>query len=309
MFVIYRKKLSLAISCMFMVGFAYASSDNTQDGFWYLDVGAGVSKINNLPNPALSIGVSAGYSFNDYVAVEALWNGQPSFQWNNYLLNNYNIYDLAVKGSIPFTNYFSMYGKLGYGADYSSWSGTASTSAPSIYNHDSSAWGTNALFTVGINFSVSRELGIYLENNNYVPVTKGSGSFDYANATMLGLSYSFGRGSSVMPDTSATNSDPIYGVITSYHDALKQQQITNEQSTQSYDPAIVSSCDADCITVSQRLIRQADGSSYIIVMSGDTLKKYERTFGVSVSRIQKLNNLDNNKIVIGQKVFINSNRN
>lgn len=164
---------------------SYADYNN---GSFYIDGAAGLGFTYDLPTGATTIAANAGYAFNRGLALEAGWTGLPSTQFGKMF--NYNIYDIAVKGSIPFTNYFSLYGKLGTGVGYSTWSVTPAASN-SAYWSSGSATTWVGLVGVGANFRLSNHLGIFVQNNSYIPFTSQAGSYGATNASMVGLEVSF----------------------------------------------------------------------------------------------------------------------
>ena len=171
---------------------------------FYFSVGAGGASVDPLPNAGFALEANVGYNFNQYFALEVQGNTMPSVQWQNNLLNTYNVFNLAAKGTVPLGNFFSIYGKLGAGIGVSDWSGGSQgvddnnlypdgdqDCSSGLYVCDGSAISPVFLGTVGVNFKVSDTLSIYAENNNFIPLGGPVGRFGYTVNGMLGIQYLF----------------------------------------------------------------------------------------------------------------------
>jgi hypothetical protein len=94
-----------------------------------------------------------------------------------------------VKGTIPLSNVFSLYGRLGVATAYSSWSGA--TCEPAVYQTTGSAWNYGGLAGVGASFALSRHFDLRVEDYAYMPVSGGSGNFGNVNVVTGGVQFNF----------------------------------------------------------------------------------------------------------------------
>ncbi len=153
----------------------------------YINANAGIGTMQNVSNSSFALGVNAGYNFNRGFALEGGWTALPSQQSGQY--SSYNIYDVAVKGTIPLSNVFSLYGRLGAATAYSSWSGA--TCIPQVYQTTGSAWNYGGLAGVGASFVLSKHFDLRLEDYAYIPVAGDNGNFGTANIITGGVQYNF----------------------------------------------------------------------------------------------------------------------
>jgi hypothetical protein len=190
--------MNLKLKLLITITFATSSSmifADTGSGV-YFDVGAGFSDVSPLPNKGAAIGADVGYLFNPYYGLELGVNVMPSTQWNNNLLNSYNVYNIALRGQLPLGKIFSLYGKLGLGVASSNWSGDFVSMNKDSCNGtyqctNSSATDLIGVGTFGISFKLNDKLSLYLENNNYQPLTN-NGGFGYSYNGLFGVHYEFG---------------------------------------------------------------------------------------------------------------------
>ena len=153
----------------------------------YINLNSGFATMQNVSNSSFALGANAGYSFNRAFALEGGWTVLPSQQSGQ--LSTYNIYDAAVKGTLPLTQMFSLYGRLGAGLGYSSWSGA--TCNPAVYQTTGSAYNWGGLAGVGASFALSRHFDLRLEDYAFIPVSGGGGNFGGANVVTGGVQYNF----------------------------------------------------------------------------------------------------------------------
>ena len=164
-----------------------ATSASTYDSGVYFNMNAGFASIQNLPTGTVALSSNVGYKFNRGFALEAGWTGMPNEQWG--WLSSYNIYDIAVKGTIPFNNMFSLYGRLGAAVAYSAWSGTSGS--PAIYNSANSATSLVGLAGIGASFALSRHFDLRLEDYAYLPINQQVGGFGGVNVISGGFQFNF----------------------------------------------------------------------------------------------------------------------
>ena len=173
---------------LFLVSAAISAvADTAATNGAYFNVNAGYATIQNLPTGAATLGVNAGYNFNQALAVEGGWSSMPSQQWD--WLSSYNAYDVAVKGTIHLSNMFALYGRLGAAVGYSAWSGTMGS--PMQYNSAGSATNLLGLAGIGASFTLSNHFDLRLEDYAYIPINQQVGSFGGANIVTGGFQYNF----------------------------------------------------------------------------------------------------------------------
>ncbi len=153
----------------------------------YINLNAGLGTMQNVTNSSFALGANAGYNFNRGFAVEGGWTTLPSQQSGQ--LATYNIYDAAVKGTIPLSSVFSLYGRLGAGFGYSSWSGA--TNSPAVYQTTGSAYNYGGLAGIGGSFVLSRHFDLRVEDYAYIPINGEGGNFGGANVITGGVQYNF----------------------------------------------------------------------------------------------------------------------
>ena len=153
----------------------------------YINLNSGIANMQNVSNSSFALGGSAGYNFTRGFGLEGGLTYLPSQQ--NGQLSTYSIYDAAVKGTIPLTNVFSLYGRLGVAMGYSSWSGA--TCNPAIYQNAGNAFNYGGLAGVGASFALSKHFDLRVEDYGYMPVSGGAGNFGNVNVLTGGVQYNF----------------------------------------------------------------------------------------------------------------------
>ena len=86
----------------------------------YINVNAGFATQQSLPTGSVAVTANAGYNFNRGLALEGGYALLPSSQFGASTFNN--LFDVAVKGTVPLGEVFSLYGRLGAGLNYFTWS-------------------------------------------------------------------------------------------------------------------------------------------------------------------------------------------
>lgn len=155
----------------------------------YINLNAGLGTMQNMANSSFAMGANAGYNFNRALAVEGGWTGLPSQQAGR--LATYNIYDVAVRGTLPLSDVFSLYGRLGVAMGYSTWSSNCNCNVPTIYQSSGSAYNYGGLVGIGMSFVLSRHFDLRLEDYAFIPVSGQSGNFGTANMVMGGVQFNF----------------------------------------------------------------------------------------------------------------------
>ena len=142
----------------------------------YINLNSGIAKLYNLPAGEWTGSLNAGYEFNPYLAVEGGYSLFAGSQFGTTAATS--IFDVAAKGTIPFNDIFSLYGRAGLGFGLNSWSGTLSNSNNCIFCNSSiqNNYGL-ALVAIGGSFNISKNWSLRLEDTAYVPfinITTGS---------------------------------------------------------------------------------------------------------------------------------------
>lgn len=275
-----------------------AFADEYNNNGWYFDLGAGASKTENLPTGAANINVNVGYEFTKGLGLEVGWIGMPSKQYG--YLDNYNVYDLALKGSIPMGDTFSLYGRLGVGAGYSSWSGTPA--APSAQNLEGSSWNTVGVAGVGVAFKVSPSFSLYLENNNYIPITSSAGSFAYTPSALFGFQYNFSATKAATPENTSSYNDVKNETP---YSASVVESVVATPMIESQPQAAHESEQLKYADLSNRIIIEPSGKKYLIVKEDDTIYNIAYRTSVSEASLRRINRIRNNRILTGQKLYLN----
>jgi opacity protein-like surface antigen len=166
------KKILLTTLSLVTIMSAYASDPVYIDA----DVGLNTSWNN------YALGLDAGYSFGRHLAAEVGYTYSPGYTYNysgGSYNTNYYMFDIAAKGTLPITDTFNIYGKLGAGYNnYNSWGGCNGCSGPSY-----SGTNTGIFYGGGAEFVISREWNLHLEDYT---VTGSNPNF-----LMFGATYKF----------------------------------------------------------------------------------------------------------------------
>jgi LysM repeat protein len=302
------KKIVFSLICL-NIACAFADNAGVDSSGAYFDIGLGASNISNLPTGAATANMNWGYNFNRGFALEAGWTAMPSSQWG--MLDNYNVYDIAAKGTIPLSNVFDLYGRLGLGAAYSSWSGTC---LDPMYSTPGSTWSMVGLVGVGVAFNLNQNFSLYLENNNYIPTTsRSSGAFGEASSVMFGFQYNFGSShvatqstpssyevAAPVASTSSVNVAPAVATI-SAADVANSNTIVAD--TQNVDVESMTVTNSENNEFAER-IQTDDRGRYVVIRKGDTLASISCDGNIYISDLKSLNHMKNTKIVAGKKLYI-----
>lgn len=101
-----------------------------------------------------------------------------------------NVFDVAVKGTLPLSEMFSLYGRLGLGVGTNSWSGTVATTGSCILcaGGQSSTYGVG-LAGIGASFKLSQHFDLRVEDYGLIPFQNTyTGA---ANVVTFGTQYNF----------------------------------------------------------------------------------------------------------------------
>lgn len=278
----------------------------------YFAFGAGFGTITDLPTGAPAADVAVGYSFNRYLALEGDYSTMPSSQWG--WLSNYSLYTAAVKGILPVSDHWSLYGKLGSGLGYSSWSGTLGS--PTIYNSEGSASAWVAQASAGVNVALSDHFSLYLENNTYFNLNGQPGSYATTNTTLFGFQYNFSapratQASSVNNYQSAVDANLASRPETNVVVVSSKSPVVIMPATTPVASACVPACQPNQLeSVPARSLAsrmQIDGAAhqYVVIEHGDTLYSLSKNSGVAITTLRSLNHLVNDHVVIAKRFYFN----
>lgn len=142
------------------------------------------------------VNVDAGYSFNQNIAVEADFMMIPSYSYSNQ--NSKSTYNdsflfMAMKGSLPIWDQMDLFGKIGYGVNFSD----VEVTNPDIPYQNLAGSGTNVsgLIGLGVSYNISKDFAVMIEDDymmtnrsliNADPVALGN-----VNFVSLGVNYKF----------------------------------------------------------------------------------------------------------------------
>lgn len=155
----------------------------------YINLNTGVATQQFSSSAGIPATINAGYRFNPYLAVE----GGYSFIYSNqYGANFYNnIADVAVKGTLPLSSIFALYGRLGGGANMFSWNGTLNECAATWYCANKNSTNFVAMGSVGASFKLSKHFDLRVEDTLFVPIGGGNLQTGQINLVLGGVQFNF----------------------------------------------------------------------------------------------------------------------
>lgn len=149
------KKVAVALTLVAAFASAQAQSNNA----FYAGADIGNTKVDGLDGAdKLSYGIFGGYKFNDNVAAEL--NVRHLTKIGSVDVSQAG---LAVLGIVPVSKEFSVFARLGY----NNLSASASAGNTTVTSSTS-----GALYGVGVNFQVNKEVGIRAEYQRPASDTK-----------------------------------------------------------------------------------------------------------------------------------------
>ncbi len=126
-------------------------------------IATGYSFTNNYTNSTgqpsgastnnYSLGANVGYNFNQYFAIEAGYNQLWLAANPTNSSGQVGVEDIAVKGTIPLGNVFSIYGRIGLGG----YQNVSATSGGSFANNLGALYGAGAEWNLSRNWSLRAE--------------------------------------------------------------------------------------------------------------------------------------------------------
>ena len=156
----------------------------------YVNINAGYGSQQFLPNGTFAGSFNAGYNFNRAFALEggaALLAGQQYGSADSAQM----IFDMAVKGTIPLSDVFSLYGRLGAGFSTLTYNGTQN-SGPSWFANSSGVINSMVgLGSVGGSFKLDRHFDLRVEDTYYIPLGSSGVTSGNVNQALVGVQYNF----------------------------------------------------------------------------------------------------------------------
>ena len=186
-----KKLLLLFLSTTFVLTYADSASATTAAETAspaYINVNTGFATLANLPTGSWAGAINAGYNFNHALALEVGYNLLPSSQFGTTTVTE-NVFDVAVKGTLPLTEMFSLYGRLGVGIGNNNWSGTAPAGNCVLCTSGLSSTYGVGLAGIGASFKLSQHFDLRVEDYALVPFQNTyTGT---ANVVTGGVQYNF----------------------------------------------------------------------------------------------------------------------
>ncbi len=155
----------------------------------YINANAGIGILQYLPTGSFVFSANAGYNFNRAFAVEGGWTNLASSQFGATAYDNF--VDVAVKGTLPLSNVFSLYGRLGVGINYTSFNGTASGAGSNCLCSSQGANNFAGLAGIGASFALSRHFDLRLEDFMILPAGGGNTNYGNINVVSGGVQFNF----------------------------------------------------------------------------------------------------------------------
>jgi OmpA-OmpF porin, OOP family len=193
------------IAAVLLLSSAVAAPAFAADEGWYAGVDVGRSRTNSPPNIVLNKstdtvgGIWGGYQFNKYWGAEVFYTGAGKFNGVNAAdtvagSGKADVWGIDAVGTLPLSDTFSLYGKLGYADTKTSTSSyVIATGGPTTLSGASRNALTGGL---GLQYAVTPSVGIRLGWDRYEAAVSGAsaaGSKDNFNVNVysLGVLYKF----------------------------------------------------------------------------------------------------------------------
>lgn len=178
--------LSLVVGSGVSFADTTATSNDNASGT-YINLNTGVATMQGLPTGSWTGNLNVGYNFNRGFALEGGYNLFANQQMG--ATTTTNIFDVAAKGTLPLSDMFSLYGRLGLGLGLNGWSGNSSTPNCELCQSNDNTY-MLGLAGIGGSFALDKSFDIRIEDTLYVPFANtfvGS----TINAVTVGVQYNF----------------------------------------------------------------------------------------------------------------------
>lgn len=184
----YMKKLLLSLSLISVYAFAIADESGSDVSKYYVNLNTGVATYQALPSAAWTGNLNIGYNVDSNLAFELGYNLIASKQYT--LPVTTSIFDLAVKGTLPFNDTYALYGRAGIGFGMDGWSGDASGVQNCVLCQGNDSSYVLGLVGIGGSVAINKQWSAHLEDTMYIPfATTFAGST--INAVTIGAQYNF----------------------------------------------------------------------------------------------------------------------
>lgn len=268
-----KKSPLLITSLLVCILQAYGDSNG-----YYINLNSG---RGNFTQSALNSGfawsLNGGYQFNNYLAVDGGYTGIYTSQYNNGITLGGNLFDVAVKGILPLSNLFGLYGRIGGGYFVNGARGHINTSdiGDSIFSNGKPSQSASGLIGGGISLSINKSFEIHLEDSYITPLNNQVSNI---NVLSVGLQYNFSSSADTKTDT--------------YNDV----GIDNVYDYGSFTQA-ESKPNIELIEINRECV-------YIVVQKGNTLWSISQSNNVSIDTLRQLNGIIGDKIYVGARLKI-----
>lgn len=185
------KKIVLAI--LSVASFSLYSNVDAKE--YYVGGNVGFSNLNTQRGTGMAVNGFIGHEFNKYLSLEAdaTYFAKGDYSNGVYTSGSYTkTADIsqfflggAVKSDLALTDRLGLYGKVGVGYTYASLTNVDGYDTKFWgYNDQSDAWFPTTLVGAGIEYELTKNLNLHIEDMNYISNVGG-------NLLSVGLSFSF----------------------------------------------------------------------------------------------------------------------
>lgn len=182
----------LLVGVIFSFAASVSNADGEPEGA-YVSANVGYANVQNWWTGSLALTINGGYQFNRFFATEvgATWINGVAAQYpaNSYQSGTYgqnqSFFDVAAKGSLPFSDIFNVYIKGGLGV------GLSQTDAVSSWQFTAPNVGINTglYLALGGELKLTNQLQLVVEDYGMMPFV--GDSWGNVNVFGAGLKYNF----------------------------------------------------------------------------------------------------------------------
>lgn len=159
------KKILVGVLCSSLAGSVFAAAMPENPVYIDLNVGYLSAPMNNYTNASAAVNMNFGVLVNEYLGLEFGLTGSSIASGNTpqcvgrscyYPSAIYEASDIAIKGTLPLSDVFALYGKLGVSYNF------YQASSP-IYND--SLYSAGLLTGIGAKFNLNKQWSLHLEDD------------------------------------------------------------------------------------------------------------------------------------------------
>lgn len=159
----------------------------------YVGLGLGYAAVQNYDNGQFGAVIDGGYAFNQYLALEgdlALTSNYTQSEAGISATANTSFLVAAVRGTLPLTDIFSLYGKAGLGFNFAN----LNVSGYGVSSDANTSTNAAGLLAIGGAFNLSRHFVLKVENDYFITKSGGeacfngsycSSNFGYGNTNII----------------------------------------------------------------------------------------------------------------------------